>query len=434
MPLEVKLEPKLIYRLRLTPQMRLALDLLPMPIIELKEYLKEEIEKNPLLEGQDYDPIGSRQMSDTAQDTAQYGSDIRSAEPTLQDHLLRQLRSSTAEKNGLEIGEFIIGNIDDDGYFTDEVDETAKYLKVPESKIEEALKLIQTFDPIGAGSRDLRECLMLQLKSGGRGDSYAYKIVDSYMGHLEKKRFYYIAKRLGIGIEKVREAVNEITRLEPKPGRSFNAERPVQVIPDLLLMKDKGRYRITLNDQGLPRIRLNEKYIQMMKKGSTPGDVKQYLRERMGRAKALISALEKRENTIREAAEAIVDIQKDFLDKGEIDFKPMTLSRIASRIGKHKSTVSRVLANKYIETPRGVFALRSFLNSGVRQENGLMQSSKTIKSKILNLIKEENKKACLSDREIKELLKAKYQISIARRTIAKYRKCLKIPSSSSRRR
>jgi RNA polymerase sigma-54 factor len=291
------------------------------------------------------------------------------------------------------------------------------------------LSLIQTFDPIGIGARDLRECLLLQLRAKDREDSLAYKIVDSYLPNLQNKRYDYIAKKIGLPVEKIKEAMKEIANLEPKPGRSFSTERPIYLIPDAIVRKNKDGYELIPNDWELPRITLNAKYKKMLSQKDTPEDAKVYLNERLKAARSLINAISKRRETIQQVTQTIVSIQNGFLENGAADFKPMTLEQIAKRIGKHKSTVCRAVTGKYLQTPQGIFELRSFLSSRVKQENGDFLSSKAIKSRINDLI--ENEEKPLTDHEIVDLFK-KDGVSVARRTVAKYRSQLKILSSKSR--
>jgi len=321
------------------------------------------------------------------------------------------------------------------------------------------------------GARDLRECLLLQInpvrkntsldmnfsngvKAKGEENSLAGQIIDKYLPYLEKKRFEFIAKKLSatklggsaspplaesargvtggkVSVERIKEAINEIANLEPKPGRSFNTERAVRLIPDAILKRNNDKYEVVLNDWELPSLNLNPKYKRMLKQKDIAEDTKQYLIERFKQAKFLINALNKRKETIQKVTEAIVYIQRDSLDNGMQNLKPMTLAQIANLVGKHKSTVSRTVSNKYLQTPDGIFELRHFLNSGVKQENGEFYSSKAIRAKIKDLIENENKEKPLTDQGVVNLLRQD-GISISRRTIAKYRSQLKLLSSQSR--
>jgi RNA polymerase sigma-54 factor len=481
MTLEVKLTNKLTYKLRLTPQMRLSLNLLQMPLVKLKDYVKQQAEENPILdieetgpasklkenpedlnsEGYEYNPAhidyGSNEDDEEKQN---YRESLITKPPSLTDHLLNQLHLITNSDNERKIGELIIGNINDDGYLISSLEEMAEIAKTNLALVEKVLSLIQTFDPIGIGARDLRECLLLQLKAKGEEEKFlpsstfgrqsrqalAFQIIDRHLPFLEKKRYDYIARKLKASVSKVKESMKEIANLEPKPGRSFNTERavalaigsqttalwPVRLIPDAMLKKLKHGYEVVFNNWELPQITLNKKYNEMIKQKDTPSDAKEYLKERLYAARSLIDAIERRKETIKKVIEDIVYTQKDFLNNGGTHFKPMTQDEIAKRIGKHKSTVCRAVTNKYLQTPYGIIELRKFFSSGVKQENGEFFSSKAIKSRITDLITRENKKKPLGDLEIVNQLKND-RISISRRTVAKYRNQLKILSSKSRR-
>jgi len=432
MQLELKPANKLIYKLRLTPQMRLAINLLQMPLIKLKEFVEKQVEENPLLNLENMKPPKEVNYDFTSEEDQDYKESLITKPATLQDHLLSQLQLLADSDDVRGIGELIIGNINDDGYLGCPIEDIKpETSKITQSEVEKALCLIQTFDPIGVGARDLRECLLLQLRAKGRQNSLAYQIVDKHLPNLQNKRYDYIAKKLKVPVEKIKDAMKEIANLEPKPGRSFNTERSVYLIPDAIVRKSKDGYELIPNDWELPRITLNEKYKKMLKQKDIPEDTKVYLTERLKAAHSLINAISKRRETIKQVTQTIVYIQNGFLENGAADFKPMTLEQIAKRIGKHKSTVSRTVTGKYLQTPQGIFELRSFLSSRVKQENGNFLSSKAIKSRIKDLIENENKEKPLTDQEIVDLLK-KDGISISRRAIAKYRNQLKILSSKSR--
>jgi RNA polymerase sigma-54 factor len=438
MPLELKPVNKLTYKLRLTPHMRLAINLLQMPLVKLKEFIEKQVEENPLLDieniGLPVKPWQGPELNYSAEDEEKdnYKKSLVTRPDTLQEHLLRQLRLLTVADDERKIGELIIGNIDNNGYLGSSVEDIAESAKTASSMVEKVLSLIQAFDPVGVGARDLRECLLIQLKAGGEELPITYQIIDGYLAFLEKKRFKLIAEKLGVSVERIKKAVEKIAALEPKPGRPFSIEKNVSIIPDAILKKEKGKYEVILNDWGFPSLTFNEKYRNMLKQKDTPKDTKEYLRERLKAAQGLINAINSRRQTIQKVMDEIVYFQKDSLDNGEGHFKSMTLEQIAKGIGKHKSTVSRVVTNKYLQTPQGVFELRYFLNSGIKQDNGELLSSKAVKSKIKDLISRENKEKPLTDQKIAGILKQE-GISIARRTIAKYRFQLKMLSSKSRR-
>jgi RNA polymerase sigma-54 factor len=432
MELSLKPSNKLTYKFRLTPQMRLSINLLQMPLVKLKDFIEKQVEENPLLNMESVKPPREISYGLTGEDDQSYKESLITKPATLQDHLLSQLQLLADSDNVRKIGELIIGNINDDGYLDCPIEEIKpESCKIARSEIGKVLSLIQTFDPIGVGARDLRECLLLQLKAKDREDSPAYKIVDNYLPYLQNKRYDYIAKKIEAPVEKIKEAMKEIANLEPKPGRAFSTEKPVYLIPDAIVRKNKDGYELIPNDWELPRITLNEKYKKMLQQKDAPEDAKVYLTERLKAARSLINAISKRRETIRQVTETIVSIQNGFLENGAADFKPMTLEQIAKRIGKHKSTVCRAVTGKYLQTPQGIFELRSFLSSGIKQESGGFFSSKAIKSKIKELMDDENKAKPLTDLKIVDLFK-KDGISIARRTVAKYRAQLKILSSKSR--
>jgi len=433
MELSLKPSNKLTYKFRLTPQMRLAISLLQMPLVKLKEFVEKQVEENPLLNLENIKPPKEVNYDFTSVEDQNYKESLITKPATLQDHLLSQLQLLADSSDVREIGELIIGNINDDGYLGCPIEDIKpESRKITQSDIEKALSLIQTFDPIGVGARDLRECLLLQLRSKGQNDSLACQIVDKHLPNLQNKRYDHIAKKLMVPVEKIKESMKEIANLEPKPGRSFGTERPVYLIPDAIVRKNKDGYELIPNDWELPRITLNAKYKRMLKQKDAPEDAKVYLNERLKAARSLINAINKRRETIRQVTETIVSIQNGFLENGATDFKPMTLEQIAKRIGKHKSTVCRAVTGKYLQTPQGIFELRSFLSSGVKQENGDFLSSKAIKSRMKDVIENENKEKALTDQKIVDLFK-KDEISISRRTVAKYRDQLKILSSKSRR-
>lgn len=455
MQLILKPANKLTYKLKLTPQMRLAISLLQMPMVKLKEYVKQQAEENPLLEIEnneahpkeiefDLNPVrntkedikddeisnGVNYSSNEDEEEQNYKESLITKTSTLSEHLLKQLCLFVTDDER-KIGEVIIANIENNGYLKSSIEEIADSTGSTPAEVQKVLSLVQTFDPIGVGARNLRECLLLQIKATGEENSLAGQIINKYLLCLEKKRFKFIAKKLKCSVERIKEAIKQIASLEPKPGRSFNTERAVRLIPDAILERNNDKYEVVLNDWELPFLNLNPEYKRMLKQKDVTEDTKEYLKEKLKAAKFLINAINKRKETIHRVTEAIVYIQKDFLDNGMQNLKPMTLSQIANLVGKHKSTVSRTVNNKYLQTPDGIFELRHFLNSGLKQENGEFYSSKAIKSKIKDLIENENKETPLTDQQVANHFKQE-GISIARRTIAKYRHQLKVLSSQSR--
>jgi RNA polymerase sigma-54 factor len=354
-------------------------------------------------------------------------------EESLEEHLLWQLRMSVTSEDDYAIGETIIGDIDNDGYLTTDVEEIAETLERDVAEVERVLKIVQTFEPTGVGARNLKECLLMQLRQLGLEDTIAYEIVEKdYLQDLEANRFPQIAKELRVELELVREAANAIASLEPKPGRQFSSMKPEYVIPDVTVEKIDGDYKVFMNDYG-PRLRLSPYYQGMLSsRGSLPDEAREYIRSKIQSAKWLLESIERRRSTIQRVTESIFEVQKDFLDKGPSYLKPLTLREIADMVGVHEATVSRVTRNRYVQTPRGVFELKYFFNSGISTESGSMASSVSVKEMIKSMIDNEDPQNPLSDRDI-ELQLNQNGIKIARRTIAKYRGELNILPSSKRR-
>lgn len=447
--LNFKHSHKLSAKLKFSSKMGLELQILEMPINKLKELVDQELEENPLLEIADDVLIEKTknvdeyiEFEDSVQDSSfssnedyhnkqDYIKSLISYPETLQDHLLHQLHSFDLPSDEYNIGESIIGSINDDGFLRYSIEEIAGSINADVKKVEEALSLIQTFDPAGAGSRDLRECLLIQLKAKGKEDALSYKIIDKYLDILKKKDFNKIAKELVTSIENVRDAFIEISSLEPKPGRSFCDEKAGIIIPDASLKEKEDGYEIIMNTRALPKIDINENYKQILKDKDASGDVIGYLREGMAEAKFFINAIKRRRETIKDIIEAIVIIQKDFFDKGAEALKPMTLEDIADKIGKNKSTVSRAIHDKYLDTPCGLIELKYFFNSSIKQTEDTNTTKEAVKLKITELIENEDKSKPLSDLEIADCLK-KEQIIISRRAVTKYRRQLNILPSNLR--
>jgi RNA polymerase sigma-54 factor len=353
-------------------------------------------------------------------------------EESLQEHLLWQLRMSVTSEDDYAMGEAIIGDIGDDGYLTTDMEEIAETLECEVAEVERVLRVIQTFEPTGVGARDLKECLLIQLRQLGLEDTIAYEIVEQdCLRDLEANRFPQIAKNLRVELELVREAANAIASLEPKPGRQFSSMRPEYVVPDVTVEEVDGSYRVFVDDYG-PKLRLSPYYRGMLtSQGSLPDGTREYIRSKIQSAKWLMESIERRRNTILKVTDSIFEVQRDFLEKGSGYLKPLTLREIADMVGVHEATVSRVTRNRYVQTPRGVFELKYFFNSGISTESGGMASSVSVKEMIENMINKEDSQNPLSDKDIEVQLKQK-GIRIARRTIAKYRGELNIPPSSKR--
>lgn len=349
------------------------------------------------------------------------------------DNLKKQLRLSSLDEQDYKIGEYIIGNLDENGYLTVSLNEIALEFDIPLSKAESVLKIIQTFEPSGIAARDLKECLIIQLNDLGVKDPVFFEIVNNHLNMLQKKKFKEIAKKLNIPISKVAHAFNRISTLEPKPGRALSKEQTIYVKPDVIVKKIDNKYCYFINEGDLVNLKINSLYRNMLKGGNTfSKDEKRYAVDKFKSAVWLIKNIEKRKNTILKVTEVIMEHQKEFLEKGTEFLKPLTLREVAEIVGMHESTIARVTTSKYVETPRGIFELKYFFSSGLENESGEMESSIAVKQKIKTLIDNENPKKPLSDQTISKLL-TKEGIQIARRTVAKYREQIKILPAKYRR-
>ena len=329
--------------------------------------------------------------------------------------------------------ELIIGNIDDNGFLQSTPEEMALNSGIPQEDFEKMLTLIQSFYPAGVGARDLRECLLIQLQREGRERSLEYRIVSEHMEDLGRRRFPEIARRMGISVEEVQKAADNIARLNPRPGQIFAAAPQNYVLPDVVVEKVDGDYQIILNNEQIPHLRISNLYKDIIASGNTQSsEVKNYVRDKIRSGKFLIRSIHQRQETIFNIVQQIVSRQRDFLDHGPSHLKPMTMAEVADAVGVHETTVSRAVSGKYMATPQGVFEMKYFFTSGYQTATGESLSNTSVKEAILDLVKHENGSAPLSDHEIVEIL-VERGIPIARRTVAKYRGELNILPSHMRR-
>jgi RNA polymerase sigma-54 factor len=357
-------------------------------------------------------------------------------EESLQDHLLWQLKMSDISEKDYEIGETIIGEINDDGYLAVDINEIAEDSGCEVADLERILHIIQGFDPTGVGARDIKECLLIQLKQLNLENSIPYRIIEEdYMKDLGANKYPQIAKSLGIDIELINKAISIILSLESKPGRQYSPVRNEYIIPDVIIKKineNDDKYTVLMNDFG-PGLKISPYYRNILTSGeSLQDDTKRFIQSQLESASWFLESLERRRKTIHKVTEAIFDVQKDFLDKGSKYLKPLILRDVADVVGIHEGTVSRVVNNRYVQTPQGIFELKYFFSSGISTDDGQMASSTSVREIIKNVIDAEDHKNPLSDNDIEIVLK-KSGLNIARRTIAKYRKELNIKSSNKRR-
>ena len=354
------------------------------------------------------------------------------AETSLSQHLANQVRDTNLCAEEQTIAELLIGNIDDYGYLTITPEEIASAANLPADKILSVLKTIQSFEPVGVGARDLRECLLIQLERSGQTDTLEYRIIRDHMEALGKRRMPEIARGTGQSVEDVQEAIARIGRLDPRPGRAFLPVVEQYVAPEVFVVKNGDDYTVTTNDEQIPHLRISNVYKDLMSGGGNDAEVKNYIREKIRAGKFLIKSLHQRQTTICNIGKEIVKRQRDFMDKGIAHLKPMTMAQVAEVVGVHETTVSRAVSSKYIETPQGVFEMKYFFTAGLQTASGSDVSNTSVKDMIAEIFKNENTSKPLSDQEVVKMLTDK-GINIARRTVAKYRDELGILPSNLRR-
>src|SRR5437660_2849273 len=453
----------------LAPQLQQSLLILQAPLLELRNLVQQEMETNPVLEEladppnpdapaeseapaddnfkEEFDKLAKLDeewrdymaqsssysgRSQEAEEKRQFFFDSIPTQETLQQHLMGQLNQNALDADDRKTAELIIGNIDDNGFLQTTPEEMALNTGIPREDFENMLTLIQSFYPPGVGARDLRECLLIQLKREGRQTSLEYKIISEHMRDLGKRRFPEIARRMGISVEQVQKCANNIARLDPRPGQIFAAAPQNYVLPDVTVEKVNGAYQVILNGEQIPHLRISNTYKDIMAQDGKGSEVKDYIRDKIRSGKFLIKSIHQRQQTISNIAHQVVSRQRDFFEKGSSYLKPMTMVQIADAVGVHETTVSRAISGKYMATPQGVFDMKYFFTPGYQTSSGESMSNTSVKGAILDLVKNEGGSAPLSDKEIVEIL-SKRGIPIARRTVAKYRTELNILPSNMRR-
>ncbi len=332
-----------------------------------------------------------------------------------------------------KIGYEIIGNIDDNGYLKASLEEISSTLNIALAKVEQILKLIQQFETAGVGARTVSECLLIQLDLANENDPLLCKIIECHLEDVAKKNYTRIAKALGEPIEKIEPLLKIISRLDPKPGRNYSAEKTQHVVPDITIYDKEDEFEITVNDEDIPTLNINKDYRLMLKKSRLDPQTKEYLAGKLKSALELMRSVFKRKATLRRIVEAIAEIQQEAIRQDLSQLKPLTFQEVAKILNIHESTVCRAIMNKYARLPYGVVALKEFFSSSIKDTNGHAHSSTYIKRLIKELIQNEDKKNTLSDQNIVGLLADYKNIKISRRTVAKYREELKILSTSFRR-
>src|SRR3954470_4253205 len=416
----------------LAPQLQQSLLILQAPLLELRNLVQQEMETNPVLEElaneieeqqqqqkpeekkattsdeefkaefeqlaklddewRDYMAQSSSYSgrSQEAEEKRQFFFDSIPTQETLQQHLMSQLNQNALDADDRKTAELIIGNIDDNGFLQTTPEEMALNTGIAQEDFETMLLLIQSFYPPGVGARDLGECLLIQLKREGKGNSLEYKIISEHMPDLGKRRFPEIARRMGISVEQVQKCANNIAQLDPRPGQIFAAAPQNYVLPDVTVEKINGEYQVILNGEQIPHLRISNTYKDIMSQDGNGSEVKDYIRDKIRSGKFLIKSIHQRQQTISNIAHQIVLRQKEFLDHGTAHLKPMTMVQIADIVGVHETTGSRAISGKYMSAPQGVFEMKYFFTPGYQTATGESMSNTSVKEAIMDLVKSEN--------------------------------------------
>jgi RNA polymerase sigma-54 factor len=479
MAMQLKTSLKLSQQLRMTPQLQQAIKLLQLSRLELETALRKELDENPVLEevqdtreeeaskepttptddgnppaAGEAEPVVSadpRQQEEfewesyvesnykPAPVSAGSGNEeimnyenLISTSQTLHDHLVWQVQLGGFNEEEVHALSVLISYVDEDGYIKVPLEQIAQEENIELSELTEIIPFLQEFDPPGVGARDLRECMLVQARHIEEDTNDLTMLINNHLKDLEKKNYVAIAKAMNVSIETIIELCKIIYSMDPKPGRAYMPQDTQFVTPDVYVYKVGEDYVVSLNEDGLPRLRISNLYRNILKGDQASSEkTQEYIQDKLRSAVWLIKSIHQRQRTIYRVTESIVKHQRDFFDKGPAFIKPMILRDIANDIGMHESTVSRVTTNKYVHTPRGIFELKYFFNSGISTSDGDSLASESVKLKIKDLVSREDDKDPLSDQKIVELLK-KEGIQIARRTVAKYRDMLRILPSSKR--
>jgi RNA polymerase sigma-54 factor len=464
----------------LAPQLRQSLKILQVAALDLRAVIQEELQSNPTLEelpmeGISLDKEVDADHQENSNDTPdqrealdftkefevlnkldddwrdhmasaggaqpyisedaekrQHFFDSLVSETSLQEHLMQQAELIDTSPDVIGAMRYLVGCLDDRGFLTQTPADIALQTQLPLPAVQEASKLLKTFDPPGIGAQGLSECLLLQLSAKGRGDSLAARILRDHFELLTRRRIPEIARKLGAGMDDVQEAIEVVGSLDPAPGRRFADDSNRVVVPDVTVEKDGDEWKIVLNSDYIPRLRISSTYREMIARGTLSKPERDYLRERMRSGKFLINSIEQRQQTIERITREIIKVQVEFFEHGVSKLRPLTMTQIADVVGVHETTVSRAIANKFIRTPHGVFEFKFFFTPGYQAQSGDSVSNTSVKDMINNLIAGEDRSQPLSDQEIVAKLQAR-GIKIARRTVAKYRDELGVLSSNLRR-
>jgi RNA polymerase sigma-54 factor len=480
MAMEARLSLRQSQRVVMTPLLQQAIQLLQLSTLELQDVVQKELLENPLLEEvtpdtpeptdapvtPDSPPAPTVEQVTEAPPTTERQTDelpfdfnaVMSADDdheerslvsqedredlpfenvvrthlSLADHLEEQLRYASEDAAVRRIGAQIIGNLDEDGYLRAELEEIAQRCGATAEEVARVLELVQGFDPPGVAARSIQECLLLQLKRDPLPDPVSVEIIEAYFDDLSRRRYQDIARAMKLPVDRIMESVEEIMGLEPKPGRRFGGNDSRYIVPDVFVYKLGNDYTIVLNEDGIPRLRVNSLYRSLLRGAGSGDEAKQYVEQKLRSALWLIKSVDQRQRTLRKVTQSIVKFQREFLDRGLPHLRPLSLRDVGEDIGMHESTISRVTTNKYVETPQGLFELKFFFHSGIASGDGEMVSSVSVKKMIQDILAAEDSAKPQSDQEVAHALQ-KRGLTIARRTVAKYREELGILPSHQRR-
>ncbi|WFS60984.1 RNA polymerase factor sigma-54 [Pseudodesulfovibrio thermohalotolerans] len=465
MGLELRQQLKLSQQLVMTPQLQQAIKLLQLSRLELLETVQQELLENPFLDETETETEVSDKSEVLTESQAEeelvrnadwenylgeFSSTSKQAlsrdlevpeegvsfearlasKPSLEGHLNWQMRLSSFSESELAIGDVILGNLDSNGYLQASMEELTAMVQASEEEIESVLTRIQHLDPVGVGARTPQECLLVQMEVLDYDDPILVSLVQDHLEDLEKNRYKPLARKFKISMEELKEYLDLLQTLDPMPGANFSSTEPHYVSPDVFVYKYGEDFVIILNEDGMPRLQMNTFYMDSMK-GAADKE-KEYFQEKMRSAAWLMKSLYQRQRTLYKVVESIVGFQRAFFEEGVTKLKPLILKEVAEDIEMHESTVSRITTSKYVSTPHGIFELKFFFNSALDLNDGSQVGSESVKALIKQMISEEDTKKPLSDERIGEILQEKLEVNIARRTVAKYRSAMGIPSSSKR--
>ncbi len=466
----------------LAPQLRHSLKILQVAALDLRSVIQEELQSNPTLEELPMEGVSlDKEQQDSASENNESGEgadnreemdfskeydiltkldddwkdymsqaggaqpytaedaerrqhffDSLVSETSLQEHLMRQAELADTPDNVLKAMSYLVGSLDDRGFLTQSPSDVALQTGLPLDCVQEAARQLKTFEPTGIGAANLAECLILQLNVKSRSDGLAARIIREHFALLTRRRIPEIARKLGVHTDDVQDAIEEIGALDPAPGRRFADDNNRVVVPDVTVEKDDNEWKIHLNSDYIPRLRISNTYKDLIAKGTLSKQERDYLRERIRSGKFLINSIDQRQQTIERITREIIKVQHEFFEEGVSKLRPLTMTQIADVVGVHETTVSRAIANKYIKTPHGVFDFKFFFTPGYQSDTGASVSNTSVKDMINDLIAGEDRSKPLSDQEIVVKLQEK-GINIARRTVAKYREELGLLPSNLRR-